>query len=581
MARSPVGRFLLAPLLLMVAALTTFGPVAGNNFVHYDDQQEIVTNPDLNPPSFEKLNWNWTHTRLSLYMPMTYYVWGAIAAVAPPKPGQPLDPTLFHVVNLGLHTLCAVLVYWLILRLWNQAVPALAGAMVFAVHPLQTEAVAWASGMYTLLSCALGLGVMVIHVHLESPRRGRGNPPQRGGLSEEPARPAISRRLILLVQPICIFLYLLALLTKPSAICLPIMIAVVDLLILQKPLRRTAIRAAVGILIGLPIVYIARRFQDVSSLPPCPIWTRPLIALDAIGFYLRKLVLPTHLLPDYGRTPGWALAHPPQLVMSVIVGSCLLLAGWLARRRVMWVSAAVGLFIAGILPYLGLAQFDFQHISTVADRYAYLGMVGVAVFCAGLAGRSRFAAAGLLVICCIWAPLSHAQAMRWRDDESLFGYTLKLNPRSLLAHSAMGYLAANRNPRDEAAAEANYKAALRVWPQDAEVLFNLGNLYLRHNPAAAVEQYQRAIANQPKMPEYHNNLAVALAKLGQFQLALDQWQQAITLAPGYMDARNNRGDMYGRMNQPQAAIRDYKEVLRIDPNNPHAIAMLNQMGQLR
>ena len=91
-------------------------------------------------------------------------------------------------------------------------------------------------------------------------------------------------------------------------------------------------------------------------------------------------------------------------------------------------------------------------------------------------------------------------------------------------------------------------------------------------------QYQQAVANRPHEPEYRNNLAIALARLGQNNQAYDQWQQAIAIAPDYVDARNNRGDFCRRMNQPQAAIADYQAVLQIDPNNQHAAAMLKQMS---
>jgi Tfp pilus assembly protein PilF len=376
-------------------------------------------------------------------------------------------------------------------------------------------------------------------------------------------------------------LYILALLTKPASISLPLMIAVIDLLILGQPARQALTHAILWLTMGLPIVLLTRYFQDVSSLQQSPLWSRPAVALDAIGFYLRKLLLPIRLTPDYGRTPGWVLVHTPQMAVSILIASCTLLAAWLGRNRTRWITASVGLLLAALLPYLGLAQFDFQHISTVADRYAYLGMTGVAIFTAGISMRSKLATLALLIICCIWAVLSHEQATRWRDDATLFTYALEVNPDSLLAHSAIGYRAANQTPPDDSSAEFNYRAALRVWPQDAEVLFNLGNLYLRHDPAAAVEQYQRAIANQPRMPEYHNNLAVAFAKLGQFQNACTEWQRAIDLAPNDVDAHNNRGDLYRRMNQPAAAIADYKAVLQIDPNNEYAAAMLLKMGATR
>ena len=206
-------------------------------------------------------------------------------------------------------------------------------------------------------------------------------------------------------------------------------------------------------------------------------------------------------------------------------------------------------------------------------------MLGVAVFAAAAAIRSRAATVALLIACFAWAVLSHQQVKRWHDTDTLFDYTLAVNPRSLVSHNVFGFLDAKHGHRAEA--EANYLAALAVWPEDAVIHFNLGNLYLAQRPEAALQQYEMAVNEQPNFPAYRNNLAVALERMGHPREAYDQWQQAISIDPNYTDARMNRANMCMRLHQFDAARADYQAVLGIDPGNVAAAAKLKQLDEAR
>lgn len=576
--------FLLALLILTAVIGLTFGQVLGNQFVNFDDQSEIIENPDFNPVTFEKLQWNWSHTRLSLYMPVTYFAWGAIAAIAG-RSGGILQPMAFHALNLALHLICSLLVYLLILQLWRRRGPAVIGAIAFAVHPLQVEPVAWASGMYTLLSTGLCLGAL--NLYAARARCGQTFNAQRStpnvqvnavNIPVESWRLNVERWTFALFL-LATLLYILALLTKAASVSLPLAAAVIDLLILGRPLRKVLRPLGFWMLLGLPIVLLAKHFQDVSSIATVRLWGRPLVALDALGFYFRKIVLPIRLIPDYGRNPTWVMQHPGLAALSILIAVACLLCAWTARRNLRWVAASIALVVAGVCPYLGLTAFDFQYVSTVADRYAYSGMLGVAVFAAAAAVRSRAATVALLIACAAWAVLSHFQVQRWHDTHTLFDYTLAINPRSLISHNVFGFLDAKQGHRAEA--EAHYLAALAVWPEDAEIHFNLGNLYLAQRPETALRQYELAVSDQPNFPAYRNNLAVALDRLGHPREAFDQWQQAIAIDPNYTDARMNRASMFMRLHQFDAARADYQAVLRIDPANAQAAAKLQQLNEAR
>jgi Tfp pilus assembly protein PilF len=375
---------------------------------------------------------------------------------------------------------------------------------------------------------------------------------------------------------IATFFYLLALFTKAASVSLPIAAGAIDLFILGRPLRKVIRSLSLWIIIAIPMVVLAKHYQDVSAIALPPIWGRSIVALDAIGFYLAKVIFPGRLIPDYGRNPAWVMQHFDTAILSVIAAVIVLIFAWRMRKRSVWISAGFAFFLAGVGPYLGLAAFDFQYVSTVADRYAYFGMVGVALLAAGACMRSK-AVTGVLIFAIVaGAMMSHRQAMRWHDSQSLFGYTLTVNPQSLLSHNIFGYLAA-RAGRDEQA-ETEYKKALQVWPEDAVIHFDLGNLYVKQRPELALQQYALAVKYQPHFAVYRNGLAASLARLNRPQEAYIQWRQAAFDDPSYVDPHNNLGDLFLNLDRPEDARREYQSALQIDPQNAHAQAKLKEIG---
>jgi Tfp pilus assembly protein PilF len=585
MLQSPAGRVGLSLLILTAAILLTFHGILHNDFVNFDDQSEIIENPDFNPVTLEKLSWNWTHTRLTLYMPVTYYAWGAIAAVAHRDSAGLLMPGAFHALNLSLHCVCSWLVFLLIRQLWKHTAPALIGALIFAVHPLQVEPVAWASGMYTLLSTALSLGAMIAYIRFaEEQKKRQTSNIQHPTPNIQREDNSCSSQCWMLSVGCWMFafyflataFYLLALFTKAASVSLPLAAGAIDLLILGRPFRKVIRSLSLWVLIAIPMVFLAKHFQDVSAIALPPPWGRPIVALDAVGFYLRKVVAPGALIPDYGRNPAWVMQHLNAAMISTIAAMIVLIFAWRARRKSAWIAAGFAVFLAGIGPYLGLAAFDFQYVSTVADRYAYFGMVGVALLAAGACLRSKLMSGFLLIAIVAGAVMSHHQVARWHDSQSLFGYTLAVNPQSLLSHNVFGYLAARAG--DDDAAEAHYKQALQIWPEDAEIHFDLGNLYFKHHPDMARQEYELAVKYQPHFVIYRNNLAASLARLNRPQEAYVQWRQAAIDDPDYVDPHNNLGDLFMNLDRRDDARRVYQAALRIDRLNPHALAKLKEIG---
>ncbi len=556
-------------LALAVATCAVFWPVCGHAFLNWDDLDLIRDNPAYNPPRLDALPGFWTRSYLGFYVPVPYSVWGIVAwadtAVRDRGAQAAPDPHVFHALSLAMHVAAVVLAY-ILLRQWlrdrpGASIGAAIGAAFFALHPLQVEPVAWATNMYTPLSTALALLAAWLY--------------DRSVRAQDEQRTAA----MLWLYGSAAGAFVLSTLTKSSTVVLPLVLAAVDVWLLGRDWRLTIARLAPWLALAVPAIALTLLLHDAPYVKRPPILARPLIAADALAFYLTKVVWPARLIPDYGRSPQWLLGRTEMwltwLVPAAAIALCIAL-----RRRAPVLVAGFAVFVISLLPMLGITSFDFQTYSTVADRYVYLALLGpaliMAVAVAGQPIRWPAAAAGLAVVV-VLAALTRHQVHYWRDSHTLFEHTLIVNPSSVGAHRVLAFTLATE--RDDAGAAEHYRAALHLKPDDAFSLYNLGNLYARQRRFdEAVEQYRRAVEIDPRNLRAANNLAVALALLGREDEALRELERVLHIDPRNADALTNRAVVYQQRGETKAAIDSYRAALRINPNHPQARKRLEELG---
>ena len=538
----------LSPVALVVLCAVTFAPVLHGEFLDWDDYETIAFNPSFHPPTFESIAryWSPANSHMSLYVPVTYTWWGAIASFANRDivaPGASwLSPAPFHFANLALHCTSTILVLLICRRLVQNEFAALVGAAVFAVHPVQVEAIGWISGGKDLLSASLGLVAILMYLRFVQGSRGKVS------------------------YAIGIVAFCAAMLAKPQAVNLPLILLAMDYLLIGRSFRVVLKSLLPWFVISIPIIVIARQVQPGWAINSDPTF-RPVVALDALSFYLGKLIWPAKLSIDYGRDPGW-LAQAGDRYWTWIVPIVLLLVCMLLRRRWRWPLAVFAMFVAAMLPILGLLPFEFQTYSTVADHYLYPAMLAAALALGfGLSTlpwrRWIIPAAAMTAT---FSLLSYRQTQTWQSTRDLLEHTLEVNPASLAANDGLGrYWLAHDDMEQAIGFLAN---ACRLHPNVARVHFDYGNALAKQGLLpAALDEYSQAVRIDRRESKYFLNAGNVLFQMGDLEQALRSFDQAAALDPNSAAPLENSGVVLERMGRFELARQRFASALRIDPTS--------------
>ena len=548
-------------LILCTITLAVFQQVHGFRFLRWDDNENITNNPYMHPVTDDSATffWKWGNWYFASYIPITRTVWVIIAQLC----ASTLNPSPFHVANLVVHTLNVCLVFLILRLLVKRDWPAGLGALLFALHPLQVEPVAWVTGMKDLLGGFFSLLAVWQYLHFAI-------------LKRDTPEDKVPQIIHYVIATAC---FILALLSKSSAVSLPFLVFALDHWAIGRPLRQSAQSLGAWILAAIPIILITKAAEGDSAIHiPGTLWGRPFVAGDAIAFYLYKLFLPWPLAADYGRTPDYVMHHWWGYVTWLVpCGIALLL--WLRRDKSPWLIAAFGIFVASILPVMGLVPFDYQAYSTVADRYIYVGLLGPAYALAWMLSKTKKQAAFGLSIAglAVLGTLSVIQTSTWRDSEALFDHVIAVNPRSWAAHTDLGDRLAEAGEPQEAIAE--YETALRFNPRFYRAHDALGIVLAKSGKVDdAMAEFQLALQYLPVFEEAQAHLANTFYLKGDMDQAVKAFRKAIKMNGDDKAARITLASILRSQKRNDEALAEFHEVLRIDPSNAAAQQALAEMG---
>ena len=561
---------------LALAIAWVIGPALGGGWI-WDDISEVTRNGTLrdghglwriwlNPPGPDYLPLKSTLQWLE------WHRWGDA-------------PAGYRWANAGLHLAGSLLIWRLLARIGVKY--AYLGGLLFAIHPLAVESVAWISEQKNTLSLPLLLLAADAYLDFEA---GLGRWPdylRAWGL------------------------FTAAMLAKSSVVMFPAVILLYAWWRRGRVSRRDLAASAPFFAVALGLGLVTIWFQQHAAIGAEPLaiggpMERLADAGPALGFYVSKCFLPIGLMPLY---PHPLSAGP---VFSRLVPWLALAAGflWLWRKRHTWgrpLLFGLGFMLLNLLPVLGLIPMSFMRLSWVSDHFAYVALVGAVGLVAGGFGAAMaqfgptrraaaFAALGAVVMALALSSRSYAAV--FHDSEALWGFAAAKNPGSAVAHynlanadvlsgqlpAALAEFAAAVRLRPDlpavrsnfgdalarsgqnAAAQAQYEAALQSDPALTLTRDKLGNLLLGQGRVGeAIAQYRHAVKFDPGSAAAQADLAYALARAGQLDEAQVHYETALQLQPDQAENWDELGTVFALRHQWPEAIRHYEHALQIDP----------------
>lgn len=555
--------------LIVAATIIAFIPTVNNEFVAWDDDLNLTQNPAFRGLGPEQLHWMFTASHVGHYHPLTwltfavdYLIWGGV------------EPVGFHLTGLFIHALSAIACYVLAVAMLRLAigrtvspgwitVGATATALIFAIHPLRVESVAWATERRDVLSGLFYF--LAIWAYLRANSRGA------------------SRRLRWLV--VCFVLFLCALLSKVITVSLPAVLLVLDVFPLRRyrgvehperlvlPLFAEKLPFfAAGIGVSLLAIFAQTDVNSMLSLNEYWIPARLVQAPYSLWFYLYKMAVPIGLSPLYELPQALPLTNPRFLWPIVFVPVLTAVLIWRRRRwpalLAAWVAHALMIF-----PVSGILQNGPQ---ITADRYSYLSCVPYALLVGGgvamALARARAGAAraailgGMAVVAVALGSLTWRQVGFWRDSITLWSRVVEIEPHSSFGNNNRGVHLMNAGQYDHA--EIHYRRSLETQPKYAKALCNLGVLYARRgDQEAAVKHFRRAISFDGKFAEAHHQLGAALYKLGDFVAARESLETSLRIAPRDPRVYNNLAAAEAALKNTAGAIDVCRRGLERAPND--------------
>jgi protein O-mannosyl-transferase len=552
--------------LLLLTTIAVYWPAVSHEFVNYDDPAYVTGNVYVRKGfTLENIRWAFTTTLMGNWNPVTWFSHMTDIHL------YGLDPRGHHLTSIIIHGLNTILLFIFLNRitgaLWRSALVAL----IFSLHPLRVESVAWVSERKDVLSTFFFMITLLAYAFYVE-------------------RPGIKRYLVIMVS------FALGLMAKPMLVTLPFVLLLLDYWPLCRlhAYQHTSAPVFGGTMAGpltkatsnsrvvsekLPLVLLSAVFSVIAvnaqrdakallSLPAYPVMQRVSNALLAYMNYLGKTFWPQDLAVLYPLQDQAAVTHA--VVAFVFLAGVTLFCLWFSRRYPFLLTGWLW-FMGTLVPVIGLIQVGLQ---ATADRYTYIPSIGLSLVLvwsaaeatAKLRHRSMITLvlSGVLILSLIIT--TRRQLAYWENSITLFTHTLAVTENNYIAHANLGDALDKQGRYGEAM--RHYGEALKIKPDEAFVYDKLAtDLDIVGRPDDAVAYYRKSLQLDPGNAQVHNNLGITLIRRGEAGEAISEFMQAVRLDPGLVDAHYNLGLALASQGNFQEAVRYYSEALRLNPSD--------------
>ena len=547
---------------LVLFVLGLYAQTFDHTFLNFDDNDYVTDNPFVRQGlTAQSLTWAFTSTLHDHWHPVTWishmldvHLFG-------------MDPGSHHFVNVALHALAALMLFLSMQRMTGAYWLSLGVAMLFAVHPMNVQSVAWIAERKNVLSTFLAFSCLLLYARYASAKT-------------------------LWRYAACISVFILGMLAKSMLVTLPVLMLILDWWPLRRLTRADRIDPkavfaallekipflAIALAIGLAMLFIHAGRVEHADFVARSLGERAMIAIQAYAFYLHKLVWPTNLSIIY---PSDAPVSTGSVITSATVLLAITAAATLSWRKYPFFAAGWAWYLVSLLPVSGLVQTGPVGL---ADRFVYIPYVGLfvsivwgidaAVTKAKSLARHAVIAFAIAII--VLATITWRNIALWKDDRTVFSHAQAVTQDNYKALVNLGlhYMDAGQKQK----ALTNFHEALAIKPNDKHALYNLGLYHAREKDfIRACSYFQQALASDESNIRPRINLGACLAELGKLEEARSELEKVLELSQQYPKAYYNLGLVWEKLNNPLMAKTHYAKALELDPSYRLAQDRLNAL----
>jgi tetratricopeptide (TPR) repeat protein len=576
---------------IFLIVLLIYIPALNNSFVNWDDNVYVYENSRLDTLNLTFLYWMFTALYEANWHPLTWLSHAVDYALFG------LTPFGHHLISIILHGINTFLVFLLVIQLMirgqamghkapsppavslrhpaRSLIAAATTALLFGIHPVHVESVAWVAERKDVLCAFFFLLTLCAYSVYATAADTRTRRAWFTG---------------------CLVLFAASLMAKPMAITLPLVLLLLDL----YPLRRITLSPAahrmnlsvlmekvpfflLSLVSGILTFMAQHAGGAVANMARMPLRFRLLNALHSLLFYVGKMIWPGELVPFYPFSSDITLLDPHYSVPGILAAVITAMSIWMLRRKRYVLFTAWAYYVITLLPVSGMIQVGSQ---AAADRYTYLPSVGIFLL-AGIgvsqAGallmrkKSMVLSGGLLaaLLCSVLGYLTVKQIRVWHNSDTLWAHVARSFPgRVPMAHHNLGMAYEKRGMYEEAVSE--YTKAIAIDPFFEDPHINLGTFYYaRGLYERAAAEYEKAIAINPRSADAHYNLGLAYDRAGRYDKAVPAYEKAIAIDPQCAKAYNDLGFMYTMKGMYDKAVAACQKAISI---NPRFVQAYNNLG---
>jgi tetratricopeptide (TPR) repeat protein len=529
-------------LTLLLVTCAVYASVSGFDLVNFDDPEMVSANAHVHQGITPAgIVWAFSSVEAANWFPVT-------------RLSHMLDWQLFgarsgwdHLVNVLLHALAAIVLFLFLDRATRARWPSALVALLFALHPLHVESVAWVSERKDVLSALFWFLALLAYVrYAESP--------------------SVRRYLAVTAW------FVLGLMSKPMIVTLPLILLLLDFWPLRRPpgmalLREKIPLFALSALASVVTYMVQRHSGAVGALAALPVGLRAANALVSCLTYILKMFWPSGLAVYYPYPAG---IPPWQAGLAIAALGAVSIVALRLRRRAPYLATGWLWYLVTLAPVIGIIQVGGQ---ARADRYTYVPTIGLTIALVwGGADllrrwpRAQIVLAAAAVLACV--PVTWAQVAYWRNSETLFRRALaETSGNDVAEHNLGNYLMDIPGRAPEAI--THLQASLRIQPESAKAHTDLANALARMpgQLPEALAEYRQALRLAPDSPISHTSLGNTLATMGRLPEAVAEYQTALRLAPDSAIPHNDLGNTFVKMSRVPEAVAEYETALRLDPNS--------------